>query len=162
MEYSFNKAFLNTDRLLVEVTSGMGIAPSYINTANGQVIIAFIVELTSDQQTTLTSLVTSHVAMTSQEQVQVMIRNAEAFGDQLIEQFKIENILMGITVADKAKAVSDYCHKLNHYLSTGSLYAAMDEIDALQLTVALSGLSPFVTSARLSSYKTQIQSYLGI
>jgi len=113
-------------------------------------------------QTTYDAWEDVYFAPTPDQIVTKSLRGAEVFGRTLIESFKKENVLAGITQAGKTKAVADYCHKLEHYLGTGSLYAAIDEIDVLLLTVALSGLSPFVTSTRLNDYKTKLQVYLGI
>jgi len=90
------------------------------------------------------------------------ISRAQLFGDTLIQQFAVENVLLGITQAGKTRAVSDYLVKLLTYLETGSLYAAIEQIDALINDGLDSNLSPFVTADRMTSYKNQIQDYLGI
>lgn len=89
------------------------------------------------------------------------INDAVVFGNKLIIEVATENVLMGITQAGKTKAVSDYCVNLQYYLRTGSLYAAIDEIDTLIAAVPPGDLDPFITVDRLNIYKSKIQAYLG-
>jgi len=87
---------------------------------------------------------------------------ATNFGMAMIVEVALSNISMGITQAGKTRAVSDYTAKLQGYLRTGSLYAAIEEIQDLRndLTRPLLGLSPFITDARLDEYKAKIQAFL--
>lgn len=99
---------------------------------------------------------------TIQEMVSTNINNAVIFGNKLINDAIVENVLLGITQLGKTKEVADYLHKLSHYLTTGSLYAAINEIDTLIAAGLPGNLSPFVTLSRLNNYKSQIQGYLGL
>lgn len=94
--------------------------------------------------------------------VNVSIMAAENFGLQLMNQFVIENVLMGITQAGKTVSVTTYLHKLSHYMMTGSLYAAIIEVDSIIADTGKDSLSPFVTNDRMIVYKHKIQDYLGI
>lgn len=101
---------------------------------------------------------------TADEQTEALakvIQKARLFGDATIAQFALENVAMGITQAGKTRAVADYCQKLQYYTSTGSLYAALEEIQELSQNTPAE-LAPFVTSARLSVYANKIKAYLGI
>lgn len=93
-----------------------------------------------------------------------IIAQARAFGESLILEAARDNILMGIAQAGKTRAVADYCQKLMNYLQSGSLYAAIEEINAMinDLTRPLLNLSPFITTERLIAFRTKIQAYLGI
>ncbi|MEM4379134.1 MAG: hypothetical protein QXL01_00405 [Thermoplasmatales archaeon] len=106
----------------------------------------------------------SYFAPKPEEIINKAITKAEMFGKSLIEEFKIGNVALGITQANKTKQVADYCHRLEHYLGTGSLYAAITEINTMLEDPAFSqlGLSPFITVERLADYKARIQAYLGI
>lgn len=91
------------------------------------------------------------------------IQSAKEFGQFLINKFALENVLGEITQANKTYAVSIYCQKMQLFLQTGSLYAALEELD---LMIADTGdvktsLSPFVTDSLLNGYKSLILGYLG-
>ena len=70
--------------------------------------------------------------------------------------------MAGISAAVKTRAVSDYLRNLGVYLKEGSLYAAIEEIDALIAAGIPSSVEPFVTSEKLTVTKDKIKSYLGI
>lgn len=90
-----------------------------------------------------------------------VIQKARLFGDATIAQFALENVAMGITQAGKTRAVADYCQKLQYYMSTGSLYAALEEIQDIADNTPPE-LAPFVTPERLAVYTNKIKAYLGI
>lgn len=89
---------------------------------------------------------------------------AQAFGAGLIAEFKVANIKAGISQANKTKEVSDYCHKMNHYLEQGSLYAAIQQLDDMVADANRPALAlePFITTDNLTVYKVRIAAYLGI
>lgn len=90
------------------------------------------------------------------------INDAMLFGQSLILNAAVENVEMGITQVGKTKDVADYCTNIQQYLQSGSMYAALTEINALINAGVPSNLSPFITADRLNSYKNKIQTYLGI
>lgn len=101
---------------------------------------------------------------TAEEQMEGLskiIQKARTFGDATIAQFALENVAMGITQAGKTRAVADYCQKLQYYMSTGSLYAALEEIQEISVNIP-PDLAPFVTQQRLAVYVNKIKAYLGI
>src|ERR1035437_9231965 len=87
----------------------------------------------------------TNLAPTPIQIVSAKLKESITFGSNLIFQAVVENITLGITQAGKTQAVSDYCAKLQVYVTTGSLYAAMDEIDALIAAGIPANLSPFIT-----------------
>jgi hypothetical protein len=99
---------------------------------------------------------------TMEEIVGKKIVDAQTFGQALLKEFATENVLMGITEAGKTIQVTDYLHKLSHYIMTGSLYAALTEIDVIISDTNKSDLDPFVTNDRMNIYKEKIQRYLGL
>lgn len=99
---------------------------------------------------------------TLQEIIQGKVSSASTFGQNMIVSAAVENIALGITQAGKTKEVSDYCDGLQRYLQTGSLYAAIQEIDNLIAAVPPASLSPFITVERLNSYRAKITAFLGI
>lgn len=90
------------------------------------------------------------------------IEQAATFGDKIIEQVEVENVLLGITQEGKTKLVFDYCANLQVYLTTGSLYAAITELDLLIAAGVPEDLAPYITADRLNQYKLKIQGFLGI
>lgn len=101
---------------------------------------------------------------TAEEQVLYLsniLKDARDFGNALIAQFAMENVAQGITQAGKTRAVADYCYKIQYYLSTGSLYAAMEELQE-RVSDCPEELAPYVTPARLTSYLNKLKTYLHI
>lgn len=94
--------------------------------------------------------------------IEDIILKAQAFGRGLIVQVARENIMMGITQYGKTRAVADYCEKVQGYLMNGSLYAAIEQLDAMIADTNKSSLAPFITNQRLTSCKNQIQDYVGM
>lgn len=88
------------------------------------------------------------------------INEASAFGRALILDFAVENVQMGVTQAGKTRNVADYLSNLQRYVESGSLYAAVAEIDSLVNATVPSNLAPFVTSERLLTYKARIVAFL--
>lgn len=101
---------------------------------------------------------------TPQEVVSKLIDNAQIFGTHILSQFATENVLMGITQAGKTIQVTNYLHRLSHYVNTGSLYAAVAEIDTIiaDSSPEKAALAPFITNDRMSLYRSKITAYLGI
>lgn len=99
---------------------------------------------------------------TLDEVIKKSLSSAEQFGKSLVEEFKLTNVKAGITQAGKTKTVADYCHWLDHYLSQGSLYAAITQIDIMLADANRPnlGLEPFVTDEILNTYKAKIEDYL--
>jgi hypothetical protein len=160
MIYTFIKNII-PDQLQQEIIDAGLESISYIETVGDTVNIIFPEELTQQQIDDLSALVNNHSTEPSSEDIAgYKIREATVFGETILKQFTIENVLMGISQAGKTRQLSDYCHKLAHYVSTGSLYAAIEQIDAMILAGLDETLEPFITEARLLEYKAQIQAFL--
>lgn len=93
-----------------------------------------------------------------------LVQNAIIFGQNLTIQFATQNIMSGITQSGKTQAVLDYASDLYTYLSTGSLYVAITEIQTMiaDTSDAKTALAPFITNSILYSYMNQIQGYLNL
>lgn len=107
------------------------------------------------------SLTSTSFNPTTQDIVTAKINDAIVFGNQIIIQAAVENVLLGITQAGKTKEVSDFLDNLQMYLRSGSLYAAITEIDTLVAGDIPSDITTWVNVDRLNQYKTQINTYLG-
>ena len=93
-----------------------------------------------------------------------IVQSAITFGNTIILQFATQNVMAGITQADKTQAMLDYSSNLLTCLSSGSLYAAIAEIVIMiaDTSDAKVNLSPFVTNDILYAYMNQIQGYLKV
>lgn len=100
----------------------------------------------------------------SQEYFQAIVAAATAFGVQIITQAAARNISMGITQAGQTIPVMEYCAPLITSLFTGSLYAAISQLNAMiaDTSTAKTSLAPFITNSSLYLTLNQIQTYLGI
>lgn len=96
--------------------------------------------------------------------VDAAILSAIQFGTGLADQYKRENVFMGITQAGKTHDVLKYLHFAVHCMESGSLYGAIDEINILiaDTSDTKAALSPFVTNDRMTYYKNAIQAYLKV
>lgn len=160
MLYVFQKTII-PDKLQQEIINEGLDTVQYIETVGDTVNIFFSNELTSQNFDLLTNLVAAHTTSPSASDiVEVKIKEATIFGESILKEFTIENVLLGITQAGKTRQVSDYCHKLSHYISTGSLYAAMEQVDYMISQGLDPTLDPFVTEARLLAYKQKIANFL--
>jgi len=106
----------------------------------------------------------THYAVSPTVAVGKMVDNAIIFGNSLINSIAVTNILAGITQTGKTKLFVDFCFSLAVYLKTGSLYAAIVEIDLMIADTSdlKASLSPFLTNTNLQSAKNKIQAYLGL
>jgi hypothetical protein len=89
-----------------------------------------------------------------------IVASAAIKGLEIVKQFKRENVLMGIN-AQQTVDVTKKCHWMEHFLIAGSLKAAVIEMDSL-IASDLSSYSPFITSARITTYKHIVQDFLGV
>jgi hypothetical protein len=173
--YNYTKA-INSDKLKTEIAAASLPAPQGINTNGTAVEIIYQNALTSEQETTLSTLVTNHVQLTTAESLSIYLDNQIfPFVAGLIRTFAAENISMGITQAGKTGHVLalfskkypvpnvDYPNCLKDSFDTGSLYISRDIIQYIRDNPSeITGLSPFVTDARLLSMKNKIEAVLGI
>ena len=135
--------------------------------ASGNVIgtIEFSDDTSADQINAALALYTYSVpTLTPQEIVQASIQRAIDFGAQLMLEFSAENVLKGITQAGQTVAVSNYLTNLLNYISSGSLVAAITELNILiaDTSAVKAGLAPFITNSVLYTYLNKIQSFLNI
>jgi hypothetical protein len=101
---------------------------------------------------------------TTQQIIQNSILSAQTFGNNLLLEYAAQNVLAGITQAGQTIPVSDYLANLYNYLSAGSLYASIQEINNLiaDTSSTKTNLSPFLTNDIMYTYMNKIQAYLGI
>ena len=93
-----------------------------------------------------------------------LVQNAITFGQALILQFATRNVMAGITQAGQTQNVLNYSSDLYTYLTTGSLYVALAEIETMiaDTSSTKTSLAPFITNDILYGYLNQLQIYLGL
>lgn len=136
-----------------------GLVESFV--AQGYTVIS-VESFNSDMSAIDLTAYNASIAPTAQQTVEAVVAAAKSFGEQLVAEFKTENVLMGITQAGKTVAVTKYLHWVEHHTLAGSLYASLEEIAVKQAEGIPSDLAPFVTDARLTTFKNKIQIYLGV
>lgn len=104
------------------------------------------------------------VPQTTMEIYTALVQAAVDFGQSLTVQFATQNVMAGITQAGQTLAVLNYTSNLYVYLSTGSLYVAISELENLiaDTSSTKTTLAPFITNDILYAYLNQIQGYLDI
>jgi len=88
-----------------------------------------------------------------------VIRPARAFGQQVMDEFIAENVLLGITQSGKTNSVRKLMVEVQGALACGSLYDAIYE--ARQIPVE-SRDPVFVSAARILQFINRLEGYLGI
>lgn len=175
MMYQFQKA-INSDKLKTELAALSVPAPQRIDTVDLNVYIYFSSQLEPAQESNLNLVIQNHVQLTTSESLSVYLDSSVfPFVTKLIRDFAAENIAMGITQAQKTGPVLGMFAKqydvnsdgkpfsLKDTFDTGSLYEALKVIQHLRNNPNdYSGLSPFVTDARLLSMKNKIETFLGV
>ncbi len=134
-----------------------------ILTADVQLIYAALCTLVADSSTYFPAVVNGQ-AMTATQATEAAIQAAMQFGQNLILEFAAANVLAGITQAGQTQAVLDYTSNLTTCLTTGSLYAAIGDIEAMisDTSTTKANLSPFITNNILYNYLNQVQTYMGL
>lgn len=101
---------------------------------------------------------------TAIEEYTALVQAAMDFGQALTVQYATQNVMAGITQAGQTQAVLTYTTNLYNYLSTGSLYVAISELENMiaDTSETKAALAPFVTNDILYTYLNQIQGYLDI
>lgn len=158
--YNFTKE-VNARKLNKEIMSS-AISSQFVSltTSGDDVNIETNAVLSSPDETILNDLITNHTTSDTSQIIESSIQAAVEFGEKLMIEFSTENVLMGITQAGKTKAVLDYLTSVKNAVDTGSLYVAMDEIDALIAAGIPVDLDPFVTQTRLETFKQKIVDFL--
>lgn len=136
MEYTFPKKINETtldNSIRANSTIGSRLVTLYMSGAS-TVTVRMDGELSSEELTVLEDLVNSSVVVNPTVQViyQNVVRDAITFGNQVIFEFAVENVLLGITGLGLTSKVRKVTSEITSALMTGSLYDAVFEITKLQ------------------------------
>jgi hypothetical protein len=84
---------------------------------------------------------------------------ARAFGNEIIDDFAAENIVLGITQAGLTNHVRKTCKEVTDALRSGSLYDALHEVRQIPEQAK----DPtFLSNSRLLVFVNKIETYLGL
>lgn len=152
---------VNLTKLQQEIETS-NIAKTVMNMVDigSEFAVVFNEGLSIEEKNILDSIISNHNFLSPADEVKIVVSNAITFGNNLIVEFASENVVMGITQAGKTKDVADYLSDLMRYVQTGSLYEVINEVDRLIATGLPVNLAPFITEARLISFKQKILNYL--
>jgi hypothetical protein len=156
--YNFNKA-IKADKLQQEIWDAGMNSISYIDTVGTDISIYFSQELTSEQISTLQTVINNHNPLTSDEYVRSLIRSARAFGSKTIEDFATENVMLGITQDKKTRRVRKIMREVKDSLDSGSLKDAIIEVKLIPPSLYD---SKYITATRLLAHVNKIEAFLGV
>jgi hypothetical protein len=125
-----------------------------------QVVLYYTVPLSEEQQA---AIQLADVSFVDNDPEDYVLRNviipARQFGQQLIDRFTAQNVLLGITQAGKTNHVRKVLREVSDALDKGSLYDAMYE--ARQIDIADKD-TVFITDERLLGMVNELEKYLKI
>jgi len=122
-------------------------------TVTGQAKTGEVTEFTYEPVDTATDD-RARQAVDLQKHISLVLSDSKEFGEDLINEFIKENILMGITASGQTNAVRKALQETWQAIQTGSLHDAIYEAEQVTRT------SPFLTEARLRAFINQIEAYL--
>ena len=93
------------------------------------------------------------------EALRQIIIGAEAFGKKLSQDFKIENVVLGITQDGMTGTVLDKMSRVMAALDSGSLHEAISRIKAIP---EADKDAKYITDARLLEAANKLEAYLGL
>lgn len=120
-----------------------------------RVTVNLPITLTTAEQASLDTIIRNHSPLDVRAIVKARILAAAAFGQDLIAEYATDNVLAGYTIP-QIKVIIDKTAKVQAALRTGSLYVAIDELDAIEPDQDL------VTVEKITQFRNKIQDYLGI
>jgi hypothetical protein len=89
-----------------------------------------------------------------QKEMKDIVKNkiiaAKNAANLISEEFAVENVMLGITQAGKTKLIADALSSVFYYASTGSLYEAINALDAVVVT---EGMWPFLTEEKKAAFR---------
>lgn len=168
---------LNSWSLTKQISANVSIgqSASYIEGSGDLFSIYFASPLTESQHLALDSTVSAHNGATTTEVLaNYLDESVFPFVKNLVNEFAAVNISSGITAAGKSANVLGIFEKqypvgsgnpvsLKASFDTGSLYVSREIIQYVRDNPSeFTGLSPFVTDAKLLKMKNDIETFLGL
>jgi hypothetical protein len=91
--------------------------------------------------------------------VAAQVSAARVFGNQQVDQFETENVMLGITADGKTEAILDLMGPVMTAMQSGSLTVAISRMKAIPTA---SYDSKYVTAVRILSYVNALESFMGL
>jgi hypothetical protein len=98
-------------------------------------------------------------AQAQKDALRAMVRNAVAFGSELMEDFIMENITLGITQDNMSESVLDAMAPVEAALRTGTLHVAIERLKSIPIELKD---EKYITDIRLLEAMNKIEAYLGL
>lgn len=153
--YKFSKKY-NLDKLNNEIAAANIPMISMDLISDSEFIVNTAVELTSQQLQTLNAIIAAHVTTTNiKDVVAARIMAARDFGMKLIAQYGAQNVLSGYDI-QQIQYIMEKTAKVQAALNTGSLYVAINELNAIEPDGNL------ITAEKIASFRNLIEDYLQI
>lgn len=90
------------------------------------------------------------------KQIKLALRRAEKFGQEMFEDFKLENVKAGLTKSEVRSMAKDL-KDVEQLMRGGSLKALLEELVSLDLLVLT-----YLTEERVLKYGNAVRQYLGL
>lgn len=132
------------------------VTPAVIDPDTQEVITPEVTEVIPG---TYTLTIEDNSAEAAKEYVTSVVRAAIATGDKLVEEFTVENIMMGITADNMTGAVLTATEKVVVAAKTGSLKEAIKRLTEIPPE---SYDAKYITEARLLGFANKVRTSLGL
>lgn len=153
--YSYTKQY-NLDKLNSEIAAAGIPMISMDLISSNEFIVNTANQLTNSQIAILDGVIAAHTVTTNmQEIVAAKIAAARNFGLKLITQYGAQNVLSGYSI-EQIQDIMTRTAKVQAALNTGSLYVAIQELNAVQTDASI------ITEAKIKQFRNQIEDYLQI
>jgi hypothetical protein len=152
MELTYTKSPVNLNKLTKELVAISGL--SSLTHSSSLLTIIYSRDLDISEQTQVGTIVNNHTSIDSVANISIAISNAIDFGKQLIIEFGIENILLGVTTT-QIKVMLVQLEKVLSLLMSGALYTAIEELEIIIPDLVL-------TQQRINYYNNRIRTYVGL
>jgi len=96
MDYIFTKSDVSVSKLQAELVSLLGSLVDGVSFTDPELIIHTGAELSLENYNIMNAIVSEHHSVETDKIILLIIKDAEIFGEKLVYEFKITNILLGI------------------------------------------------------------------
>lgn len=95
------------------------------------------------------------------EIVMAKVQGYKKFSSNVMDEFIVENIVLGITQQGKTRLVGETMKDLTYWLERCSMNEALAEIENIKSRITPE-MAPFITEARMNVFRDKILVFLGL